>query len=169
MNTEQMISKINNLIMDQWGNDESELLFSARISEDLAADSLDEVELVMVLEKEFYIEISDEEAEGCKTLGDIYKGVASKLGLYYNPCHEEEKPVLEDKANYTLEETKPTQGFFDKLQELVHNHDFIINKYPYEKGLSVRTPRWEDDLIVMEEEDLDEIISALNTLNKFSQ
>ena len=55
--------KVKEIIVDQLGVDENQVTASASFIEDLGADSLDTVELVMALEEEFDIEISDEDAE----------------------------------------------------------------------------------------------------------
>ena len=55
--------KVKEIIVDQLGVDENQVVTSASFIEDLGADSLDTVELVMALEEEFDIEISDEDAE----------------------------------------------------------------------------------------------------------
>ena len=55
--------KVKEIIVDQLGVDENQVVTSASFIEDLGADSLDTVELVMALEEEFDVEISDEDAE----------------------------------------------------------------------------------------------------------
>jgi acyl carrier protein len=60
---EEVKSKVTKIIVDQLGVDEKEVTAKASFIDDLGADSLDIVELVMALEEEFDIEISDEEAE----------------------------------------------------------------------------------------------------------
>jgi acyl carrier protein len=55
--------KVKNIIVEQLGVDEDEVTLDASFTDDLGADSLDIVELVMALEEEFSIEIPDEEAE----------------------------------------------------------------------------------------------------------
>ena len=55
--------KVKEIIVDQLGVDENQVTANAAFIEDLGADSLDTVELVMALEEEFDIEISDEDAE----------------------------------------------------------------------------------------------------------
>ena len=62
--------KVKKIIVEQLGVDESEVTPEASITEDLGADSLDQVELVMAFETEFGIDIPDEEAEKIKTVGD---------------------------------------------------------------------------------------------------
>jgi acyl carrier protein len=62
--------KVKKIIVEQLGVDESEVTTEASITNDLGADSLDQVELVMAFETEFNIDIPDEEAEKIKTVGD---------------------------------------------------------------------------------------------------
>ena len=69
--------KIKKIIVDQLGVDESEVTLEASFVDDLGADSLDTVELVMALEEEFGIEISDEDAEKIITIGDAIKYIES--------------------------------------------------------------------------------------------
>lgn len=71
--------KIRKIIVDQLGVDESEVTEDASFVDDLGADSLDTVELVMALEEEFGIEIPDEDAEKIVTVGDAVKYIDSKL------------------------------------------------------------------------------------------
>ena len=62
--------KVKAIIVDKLGVDESEVTNDASFTNDLGADSLDTVELIMELEKEFDIQIPDDEAEGIATVGD---------------------------------------------------------------------------------------------------
>ncbi|GAC1476045.1 MAG: acyl carrier protein [Vulcanimicrobiaceae bacterium] len=62
--------KVKKIIVEQLGVDEAEVTTEASITDDLGADSLDQVELVMAFETEFNIDIPDEEAEKIKTVGD---------------------------------------------------------------------------------------------------
>ena len=62
--------KVKAIIVDKLGVDESEVTNEASFTNDLGADSLDTVELIMELEKEFDIQIPDDEAEGIATVGD---------------------------------------------------------------------------------------------------
>jgi len=70
MNIEE---KVKGIIVEQLGVDEEEVTPAAAFVEDLGADSLDQVELVMALEEEFKLEISDEDAEKIKTVQDAVK------------------------------------------------------------------------------------------------
>lgn len=63
-------SKVIAIIVDKLGVEESEVTNEASFTNDLGADSLDTVELIMELEKEFNIAIPDDQAEGIQTVGD---------------------------------------------------------------------------------------------------
>jgi acyl carrier protein len=63
-------SRVKRIIVDKLGVDESEVVNEANFTNDLGADSLDTVELIMELEKEFDISIPDDQAEGIGTVGD---------------------------------------------------------------------------------------------------
>lgn len=67
--------KVKKIIVEQLGVDEAEVTPEASITDDLGADSLDQVELVMAFETEFNIDIPDEEAEKIKTVGDAVKRI----------------------------------------------------------------------------------------------
>ena len=66
----EITEKVKAIIVDKLGVDESEVTPEASFSNDLGADSLDTVELIMELEKEFDIQIPDETAEKIVTVGD---------------------------------------------------------------------------------------------------
>ena len=63
-------SKVVSIIVDKLGVEESEVTLTARFTNDLGADSLDTVELIMEFEKEFNIAIPDDQAENIQTVGD---------------------------------------------------------------------------------------------------
>ncbi len=65
-----VIDKVKEIIVDKLGVDEASVKEAANFIEDLGADSLDIVDLVMALEEEFGIDIPDEEAQNIKTVGD---------------------------------------------------------------------------------------------------
>ena len=70
--------KVKDIIVDQLGVDEKQVTLEASFVDDLGADSLDTVELVMALEEEFDIEIPDEEAEKIATVQDAASYIASR-------------------------------------------------------------------------------------------
>ena len=70
MTAQNIEAKVKSIIADQLGVSEDEIKMESSFIEDLGADSLDIVELVMAMEEEFEIEIPDEEAENIKTVGD---------------------------------------------------------------------------------------------------
>jgi len=72
--------KIRQIIADQLGVKKEEVTDSAKFVDDLGADSLDTVELVMALEEEFGIEIPDEDAEKLTTVGDALRYIEEKSG-----------------------------------------------------------------------------------------
>jgi acyl carrier protein len=63
-------AKVKQIVMDKLGVDESQITLEANFIEDLRADSLDTVELVMAFEEEFGIEVPDEDQEKLKTVGN---------------------------------------------------------------------------------------------------
>lgn len=63
-------AKVKEIIVDKLGVDEGEITLEAKFIEDLGADSLDTVELIMKLEEEFDLDIPDEEAEKLTTVGE---------------------------------------------------------------------------------------------------
>ena len=65
-----VIDKVKEIIVDKLGVDAASVKEPANFIEDLGADSLDIVDLVMALEEEFGIDIPDEEAQNIKTVGD---------------------------------------------------------------------------------------------------
>lgn len=70
MEREEILDKIKSVVVDQLNVEEDEVVDDASFIDDLGADSLGIVELVMALEEEFGISIPDEDAEGIKTVGD---------------------------------------------------------------------------------------------------
>lgn len=72
--------KVKKIVVDQLAVPEDQVTEDARFIEDLNADSLDQVELIMALEEEFNSDIPDEEAEKLKTVGDAIKYIESQKG-----------------------------------------------------------------------------------------
>ena len=72
--------RVKKIIVEQLGVEENEVPPEASITDDLGADSLDQVELVMAFETEFGIDIPDEEAEKIKTVGDAVQKIDNVAG-----------------------------------------------------------------------------------------
>ncbi|MEX0769830.1 MAG: acyl carrier protein [Balneolaceae bacterium] len=72
-------SKVKSIIVDKLGVDESEVVNDANFTNDLGADSLDTVELIMEFEKEFDLSIPDEDAENIATVGNAITYLQEKI------------------------------------------------------------------------------------------
>ncbi len=70
--------KVKKIVVEQLGVSEDQVNLDAKFIEDLGADSLDQVELVMALEEEFGADIPDEDAEKMTTVGEAIKYIESK-------------------------------------------------------------------------------------------
>lgn len=79
-NLATVIERVTKVVVDRLGVDESEVKLEASFRDDLGADSLDVVELVMELEEEFDMQIDDEDAEKIATVGDAVSFIESKIG-----------------------------------------------------------------------------------------
>ena len=80
MSQEEIFQKVQSIVSEQLSVDSAEVKSEANFQNDLGADSLDTVELVMALEEAFDIEIPDEAAEGIATVGDAVKFIEEKKG-----------------------------------------------------------------------------------------
>ena len=74
-----IFDKVKAIIVDQLGVDENEVKLESSFVDDLGADSLDVVELVMAIENEFEIEISDEDYDKVSTVGDVVEYIRERL------------------------------------------------------------------------------------------
>ena len=80
MDMKQLEEKVKDIIVEELGVERDKLTADASFMEDLGADSLDTVELVMAFEKEFDIDIPDEEAEKLRTVGQAMQYLHEKMG-----------------------------------------------------------------------------------------
>ena len=76
----EIAEKVTSIIVDKLGVEESEVTTEASFTNDLGADSLDTVELIMEFEKEFNIAITDEQAEKIATVGDAVTYITANAG-----------------------------------------------------------------------------------------
>ena len=74
-----VFEKIKEILAEQLDANAEEMTMETRIDEDLGADSLDVVELLMSIEDEFEVEIPDEEIENLKTIGDVVEYIQSNM------------------------------------------------------------------------------------------
>ncbi|MBR3882406.1 MAG: acyl carrier protein [Clostridia bacterium] len=79
MNTEEVFEKVKAIIVEQLGVAETSVEMDASFIDDLGADSLDIVELVMALEEEFDMEIPDSDAEKVVTVGDVVEYIKENV------------------------------------------------------------------------------------------
>ena len=75
----EVFDKVKKIIIDHLGVEEDKIVESAAFVDDLGADSLDQVELVMAFEQEFGIEIPDDAAEKIDTVGTAVKHIAENI------------------------------------------------------------------------------------------
>jgi acyl carrier protein len=75
---EEIFERVKEVLVEQLGVDESEITEAASFQEDLDADSLDLVELIMELEDQFGVKISDEDAQGIQTVGQAVDYIAAR-------------------------------------------------------------------------------------------
>ncbi len=74
-----VFEKIKKMLAEQLDANAEEMTMETKIDEDLGADSLDVVELLMSIEDEFEVEIPDEEIENLKTIGDVVEYIQSNM------------------------------------------------------------------------------------------
>ncbi len=74
-----VFEKIKEMLADQLDANIDDMTMETKIGEDLGADSLDVVELLMAIEEEFSVEIPDEDIESLKTIGDVVEYIQNKI------------------------------------------------------------------------------------------
>lgn len=79
MSSEEVFEKVKSIIVEQLGATESSVTMEASFIDDLGADSLDIVELIMALEEEFDTEIPDEDAEKVVTVGEVVEYIKDHI------------------------------------------------------------------------------------------
>jgi acyl carrier protein len=81
MSTEEILEKVVEIVTEKLGVDAEEVILDSDLTEDLGADSLDLVDLVMAFEDEFGVKIEDEDVENITTIGDIVDYISKELGV----------------------------------------------------------------------------------------
>ena len=79
MSSEEVFEKVKNIIVEQLGATESSVTMEASFIDDLGADSLDIVKIIMALEEEFDTEIPDSDAEKVVTVGDVVEYIKEHI------------------------------------------------------------------------------------------
>ncbi|MBI5707205.1 MAG: acyl carrier protein [Armatimonadetes bacterium] len=81
MDKQEIVGRVKKVVVEKLGCKEEEVVESASFQEDLGADSLDTVELVMALEEEFGVDIPDDEVNAIRTVGDAIEYICKKKGV----------------------------------------------------------------------------------------
>ena len=76
---EDVLTKVKEIIVEELNRKEDEITMDSSFTEDLGADSLDVVQLIMHFEEKFEIEIPDDEVESIKTVGDAVRYISDKI------------------------------------------------------------------------------------------
>ena len=74
-----MFEKVQDIIAKELGIEKEKITMDSRLAEDLGADSLDAVELIMALEEEFGMEMEDSAAQNVKSVGDLVKYIEAQI------------------------------------------------------------------------------------------
>jgi len=91
MTKEELIDRVRELIAEKLSLEVEDITEESDLVEDLDADSLDLVDLIMAVEDEFGVSIADEDVEKIKTVGDIFKHLLQALSINQDSPEEEEE------------------------------------------------------------------------------
>ncbi|RKX39635.1 MAG: acyl carrier protein [Thermotogae bacterium] len=91
MTKEELVDRVRELIAEKLSLEVEDITEESDLVEDLDADSLDLVDLIMAVEDEFGVSIADEDVEKIKTVGDIFKQLLQALNINQDSPEEEEE------------------------------------------------------------------------------
>ena len=106
MTSEEIFDKVNEIIIEQLGVTETSVTMEASFIDDLGADSLDIVELIMALEEKFDTEIPDEDAEKIVTIGDVVEKISGYSSTTVNQNMKGKIPEKDIKTIVSVLENK---------------------------------------------------------------
>lgn len=184
MNKQQFEDKVRLIISEQCGVELCDVKMDSHLEDDLGADSLDTVHLVMTLEEEFATEITDEEAENCGyRVDNICYQLAEKLGYAFykedvphNPSVDApEENYMTDTSKYTpvKENTAPlhTESFIDEMglafsrvKHFTEENKFLLSFDPSGKVTLIQQ---EDEFVVENYSQAKKVVDALKVLDSF--
>lgn len=81
MTPDEIFDRVRTIIAEKLGVEEDEITMDSNLTEDLGADSLDLVDLVMAFEDEFNTKVDDDQIENISTVGDIVENISKGLGI----------------------------------------------------------------------------------------
>lgn len=177
----EVCDRINKCISEQRGDHIENIKPSSHLKDDLQMDSLDDAELVMMLEEEFYIEISDEEAERCGLVKDIYIGILGKLGVNISEDYFKEFENLHKTPNATTKEalmevkdcTFTPSDIFQQMLKVAQDNRLFIQFDGFtenSKDTIVVTHAYSDtEYVVTNKQEFDKLVESLKMLEKFER
>lgn len=184
MNKQQFEDKVRLIILEQGGVDLCDVKMDSYLDDDLGADSLDAIELVMALEEEFATEITDEEVENCGyRVDNICYHLAEKLGYAFykedvphkSSVDAPEEYYMTDTSKHTpvKENTAPlhTESFIDEMElafsrvkHFAEENKFLLSFDPSGKVTLIQQ---EDEFVVDNYRQVKQVVDALKVLDGF--
>lgn len=151
-NSDEIIfSRVKDIIADKLSVNRNRIFRSSRIAQDLGADSLDTVELIMEMEKEYSVQVSDSEAEKFRTVGDVVTYLAN-IKSHYSNIEEQSKIAIisgiisslkeyassNNKLSLTVEENEYTEELRECLEdgEISRGERRLLEKLRVKLGIS---------------------------------
>ena len=177
MDVKEVCSKIDNHIIYLLAVTKEEVTPSAHLKDELGMDSLDDIELVMMLEEEFEIKISDEEAVKCRTVKDVYDGVLGKLGLSVTTDYLYEVKTPNNETKSALVEVKnctfTSSDIFQQMLKVAQDNNLFIQFDGIDpetnSGIVVTHSQDDTEYDIKTEEDFNKLLQCFSTLEQFKK